>query len=308
MSNPTRRDFLKTAAAMAALLGLGPGLVPKVAQAMEELVSGLAPVLWLQGQSCSGCSVSFLNSEAPGPAAILTGYLSLLFHSTLSATTGEACLKIINRAAGSGGHFLVVEGAMPAGMPRACLMGHQPVTEQVLRAAEKAKAVVAVGSCAAVGGIPAAENNPTGAVSVPEFLKRNKLEVPVISLPGCPAHPDWTVGTIIHALKFGLPELDELGRPKVFYGRLVHEQCPRFADYERKYFAKSFTDPGCLFKLGCLGPVTKADCTLRKWNGGTNTCIMAGAPCIGCAAETFARSAAVPFYRRREVEEASSSS
>ena len=189
---------------------------------------------------------------------------------------------------------------MPLGMPQACLMGHEPVIDQVARAAAKSAAVIAVGSCAATGGIPAAENNPTGAVSVPEFLKKKGISKPVITLPGCPAHPDWLIGTIVHVLKFGLPALDALGRPKVFYGRLIHEQCPRFADYERENFAKSFSDEGCLFKLGCLGPITHADCTVRHWNRGANTCIKAGAPCIGCAAPDFARSAALPFYRKGE--------
>jgi len=51
-----------------------------------------------------------------------------------------------------------------------------------------------------------------------------------------------------------------------------------------------------LFKLGCQGPLTHADCNLRLWNGGTNTCIRAGAPCVGCAAESFAAKANFPFF------------
>ena len=63
----------------------------------------------------------------------------------------------------------------------------------------------------------------------------------------------------------------------------MHDECPRFADYEREKFARKFGDEGCLFKLGCQGPLTLADCNLRQWNGGANSCIRAGAPCIGCA-------------------------
>ena len=300
MSDISRRDFMKMGAGLAAVLGLSTTLVSQVAEALEDLASGQAPVLWLQGQSCSGCSVSFLNSEHPSPAEVLTGYISLLFHQTISAATGHTAVDIVNTSIEKGGYYLIVEGAMPLGMPKACMMGHEPVIDQVVRAAAKAKAVVAVGSCAASGGIPAAENNLTGAVSVPELLKKKGIDKPVISLPGCPAHPDWLVGTIVHLLKFGLPALDGLGRPKAFYGRLIHEQCPRFADYERENFAESFSDEGCLFKLGCLGPITHADCTTRYWNRGANTCIKAGAPCIGCAAPDFARSAALPFYRKGE--------
>ncbi len=300
MSHISRRDFLKFSAGLAAALGLAPALSPRVAEALEELAAGQIPVLWLQGQSCSGCSISFLNAEHPSPAEVLTGYISLLFHQTLSTATGRTAVDIVEKSIEKGGYYLVVEGAMPVGMPQACLMGHHPVTDQVARAAAKARAVVALGTCAASGGIPAAENNPTGAVGVPEFLRQKGIPKPVISLPGCPAHPDWLVGTLVHIIKFGLPPLDALGRPLAYYGRLIHDQCPRFADYERENFAEKFGDEGCLFKLGCLGPITMADCTRRYWNRGANTCINAGAPCIGCASPEFARSADLPFYRKGE--------
>lgn len=298
MKKFTRREFLEFGAKLTAVMSLAPALAPGVAEGLEELSNGTAPVLWLQGQSCSGCSVSLLNTEHPGPVHVLTRYISLLFHSTISTATGETGVDIIKRSVEAGGYFLVVEGAMPVGMPKAAVMAHEPITDQVLRAAKKAEAVVAVGSCAAFGGIPAADGNPTGAVSVPEFLKQQGVKTPVVRIPGCPAHPDWLVGTIVHIIKFGLPELDNLGRPKAFFKHLVHDQCARFPDYEREKFAEYFGDEGCLFKLGCLGPITHADCTIRMWNRGTNTCIYAGGPCIGCASENFARMASLPFYRK----------
>ncbi len=300
MSDITRRKFLELSVKLAALMGLGTSAIPQIAEALGRLSAGAAPVLWLQGQSCSGCSVSLLNSEEPGPAQILTGYISLLFHSTLSASTGDVSMKVINRSIDEGGYLLVVEGSIPAGMPEACIVGKEHLTKQVLRASRNAKAVIAIGTCASFGGIPAAENNPTGAVGLPDFLKSNGVSTPVITLPGCPAHPDWLVGTLVHVLKFGIPSLDDKGRPKMFFSRLIHDQCPRFADYERENFAGTFSDEGCLFNLGCLGPVTHADCTLRHWNSGTNCCINAGAPCIGCASENFAARASFPFYRKGE--------
>ena len=300
MSCFSRRDFLKMGVKMAAVMGLSPVFIPRVAEALTEMAEGQQPVLWLQGQSCSGCSVSFLNSVQPDPASILTRFISLWFHSTISTATGHQAVDVINQGIERGGYYLVVEGSVPAGMPEACVIGHEPFTEQVTRAARKAKAIIALGTCAAFGGIPAAENNPTGAVSVVDYLNAQKIEAPMVRLPGCPAHPDWLVGTLAHFLKFGSPDLDDLNRPRMFYGRLVHDQCPRFADYERENFAASFSDQGCLFKLGCLGPITHADCTTRLWNRATNTCIKAGGPCIGCASPDFARVAGFPFYRKGE--------
>ena len=300
MADITRRKFFELSAKLAAVMGLGSSVLPGIADALEKLSTGNAPVLWLQGQSCSGCSVSLLNSEEPGPAQILTGYISLLFHSCISAATGGVGTEIINKSIEQGKYILVVEGSVPAGMPEACVVGEETFTKQLSRAAKKADAVVALGSCASFGGIPAAENNPTGAISVPQHLKNEGAAAPVILLPGCPAHPDWLVGTLVHVLKYGIPPLDNKGRPQMFYSRILHDQCPRFADYERENFAKTFSDDGCLFKLGCLGPNTHADCTVRYWNGGVNTCVRAGAPCIACASEQFPGKTSFSMYRKGE--------
>jgi hydrogenase small subunit len=268
-----------------------------IAGAAENLVSGNANVLWLEAQCCSGCSVSLLNSEHPRPAALLTSHINLLFHQTLSTATGHGAVKAVNDAINAGGFILVVEGTIPDGMPEACVFGGETLSDQLKRAAAKAKAVVALGSCAAFGGIPAAEGNPTGAISVPDFFKKYNINHKPILIPGCPIHPDWFVGTLVHLLAYGAPKLDSLGRPAQFFSRTVHEQCPRFRDYELENFAKNFGDPGCLFKLGCLGPNTNADCTLRGWNGNTNQCIRAGAPCVGCASREFTSRKNFPLYR-----------
>lgn len=298
MSTITRRQFIELGGRFAVLMGLGTGAAPKLADALESLAQGRAPVLWLQAMSCSGCSVSLLNADRPGPAEILTRYISLHFHSTLSAATGAVAMRVINDSIQEGGYLLVVEGSIPVAMPKACMVGGEPISAQVLRAARRARAVICAGTCSSYGGIPAAESNPTGALAVPEFLAREGVDKPVIRLPGCPAHPDWMTGTMAHVLKFGLPDLDADNRPTMFFSRPVHDLCPRFPDYERQRFAATFAEDGCLFKLGCLGPVTHADCSLRLWNAGTSFCINANAPCIGCSAKTFASATAFPFYTK----------
>jgi len=276
-------------------MGLAPCAAGALAQAADELASGRAPVLWLQGQSCSGCSVSLLDSETPSPLKVLTRYISLGFHQTLSSATGKQAVDTVNRVITSGGYVLIVEGSVPLGMPKACRFADETFADQLKRGARNAKAILTVGTCASFGGIPAAENNPTGATSIPDYLTQQGISTAVIRVPGCPAHPDWLVGTVLHVLRFGVPPLDNLGRPRAFYSRSLHDQCPRFADYERERFAKTFGDEGCLFKLGCLGPITKADCNVRSWNGGINNCIRAGAPCIGCGGEAFALKASLAF-------------
>jgi len=302
LTHINRRDFIKLSGKYAALLGLAPSGIAKVAEALTLIQTGTAPVLWLQGQSCSGCSVSLLNSENPSPATLLTQYLSLKFHSTLSASSGKLSMDTILQTIDAGSYILVIEGSIPAKMPEACKIGEHYFTDLVKKAAGHANAVIAVGTCAAFGGIPAAENNPTGSQSTGDFFKASNINVPLINIPGCPSHPDWITGTIVHVLKFGIPKLDALNRPTMFFSKLIHDQCPRFADYEREKFAMSFSEKGCLFKLGCQGPITHADCTTRLWNGGINSCIQAEAPCVGCASEFFAKKASYSFYRRPKEE------
>jgi hydrogenase small subunit len=81
--------------------------------------------------------------------------------------------------------------------------------------------------------------------------------------------------------------LDEHRRPKAFFGTLIHENCPRRAYYDERKFAKKLSDPGCLYELGCKGPVTYADCPIRLWNNGVNWCVGSGAPCMGCVEPGF---------------------
>lgn len=300
MSDLSRRDFLKLGSGLAVMMGLSNTMVAKIADGLESLVSTQAPVIWIQGLSCSGCSVSTMNTTSPGPVELLTDYLSLLCHSTLSTATGDMFTHILEKSSDGKDFILVVEGSVPAQMPEACTLHGKPMESYIIQAAKNASVVITVGNCACFGGVPAAEGNPTGAESVPDCLIRNNVTTPVVRVPGCSVHPEWLVGTMVHVLKFGIPELDAKQCPTMFYGKLNHDNCPRYSDYESERFAKHFSDKGCLYKLGCMGVRTYSDCALRLWNSGTNYCISAGAPCIGCTSEFFAKYKKFPLYRLNE--------
>ncbi len=300
MNAISRRSFLELSARLGAVMGLGACAVPRIASALEEMAAGTAPVLWLQGQCCSGCSVALLDAEAISPYRLLTRYISLTFHQTLSTATGHVAVDTVNKTISQGGYLLVVEGSVPAGMPHACTFGEEKFGSQLERAAKNAKAIVALGACAAFGGIPAAGNNPTGASSIPDYLVQQGINTATIRIPGCPAHPDGCWGADACAQVRPAAGWTPWA-PKAFFSRLLHDECPRFADYEREKFARTFGEEGCFFKLGCLGPNTHADCNLRQWNGGTNTCIRAGAPCIGCAEPGFALKADFPFFTKNRA-------
>src|SRR5271166_6281697 len=84
-THATRRDFLKAAALLAAQFALGPGAVGALAQGLEKIASGQQRVLWLQGLSCTGCSISLLDSDGPIPLEVLTEIISLVYHPNLSS-------------------------------------------------------------------------------------------------------------------------------------------------------------------------------------------------------------------------------
>jgi hydrogenase small subunit len=291
----TRREFLELMGKGAVAIGLSSVAVwtSPVKKALAENVAngGNLPVIWLQGQSCAGCSVSTLNTVHPDIAEMLTETISLDFHPNVMAASGELALKALNDAvAKKNGEFvLVVEGAVPTNEKGLySTMGEnngKPITAKdwVEQLGTNAKFVLNVGTCSSFGGIPAANPNPTGAQPVPKIIPQATM----VNIAGCPPHPDWIVGTIVHALLFGMPELDEYKRPKLFYGKTVHEQCERRASFEAGEMAKDFGDDGCLFELGCKGPIANCDSPIRHWNNHVNWCVQSGSPCVGCCAPTF---------------------
>lgn len=307
MNSISRRDFLKMGASLGAMMGLSSLYTEALAEGLEELAAQRHRVLWLAGQSCSGCSVSFLNSTSPGPAAVITQVISLAFHATVGAAQGEVAMDVFRKNVQNPGYILIFEGSIPLAMPEACMFGERPLEYALEDAIRNAKAVVAIGTCAAFGGMPAAEGNPTGAVSLKKFMEARRftakdIQDKVIALPTCPTHPESLIGSLVYYIKFGMPERDpEYLRPKIFYRNSIHAECPRYHHYQNQSFASEFGDEeGCLFKLGCLGPLSFAQCARRQWNNGINWCIRANAPCISCSSEHFCASKDLPFYRKGE--------
>ena len=291
----SRRDFLKYSSALAAMLGLSEMYVPQIANALENVTSNKVPVIWLNGAACTGCTVSFANSAHPTVAELILDTLSLKYNETLMAASGEVSEKALTDAMQQfkGKYVMVVEGAIPTKDSGVYLkIAGKPFLDIVREVSKGAAYNVAVGTCASFGGIPAAEPNPTGAKGLKDVVAG-----PVVNIPGCPAHPDWVVGSLVQIIMFGrLPALDQYGRPAMFFGNLIHDNCPRRGAYEAGKFVKSFGVEldginGCMGGKGCRGPITHSDCPQRLWNNGTNFCIGASAPCAGCTEPSFPKGA-----------------
>jgi hydrogenase small subunit len=285
----SRRGFLKYCSATASLMALPPSAVAQVA---EALATARRPsVIWLSFQECTGCTESLTRSHAPTVESLIFDAISLDYHHTLQAAAGHGAEAAREAAMeeNKGKYLLVVDGSIPDGNNGFSTIAGISNYDMLKDTAKDAFAIVAVGTCAAFGGLPQASPNPTGAVSVSDII----TDKPIINVSGCPPIPVVITGVLAHFLTFGtIPELDSLGRPAAFFGQNIHDRCYRRPFYERGQFAETFDDEGarkgwCLYKLGCKGPTTYNACATLKWNEGTSFPIQSGHPCIGCSEPSF---------------------
>lgn len=287
-----RRDFMKWVSATTATLMLPPMFAPLVAEATELM--NRVPVIWIELQDCAGNSEALLRSSAPTVDELIFDVLSLEFHETIMAASGHQAEAQLEDALHTfkDKYLLFVEGAIPTAMNgQYGTIGASGETfqEHLERLSKHAAAVVAVGTCATFGGIPAAAPNPTGAVGVMDIVKGK----PLINIPACPANPANMVGVVLHFILSGqVPELDSLLRPKFAFGYRIHDNCERRAHFDAGEFVEEFGDEGaknnwCLYKVGCKGPMTFNNCSIIRYNEGTNWPIGVGRGCIGCSEPDF---------------------
>ena len=264
-------------------------------------------LFWLQSGGCGGCSLSALGAENPDlVTALEAANIELLFHPSLSEISGREVVDLMERLTDGRESLdiLCLEGSVmcgPNGTGRFHLFSgtDRPAMDWIRDLAEKARYVVAVGSCAAFGGITAAGDNhvearglsydgrKSGGLLGGEF--RSSAGLPVVNIAGCPIHPGWLCETLhqIAAGQFDQDSMDEWARPLSYTMNLVHHGCARNEFYEYKASAERLCDLGCMMEnLGCKGTQARADCNIRSWNG-SGSCLDGNYPCVNCTAPEF---------------------
>ncbi|MEX3010558.1 HupU protein [Hoeflea sp. TYP-13] len=268
---------------------------------------GKIRLFWMQSGGCGGCTLSLIGAEGPD---LLTAFeaadIEVAWHPSLSEASGAAVVDVMERICNDEEplDILCLEGSVmrgPNGTGKFHLMAGtgKPVMEWLERLARKARYVVAVGSCAAFGGITAAGDNIAEACGLaydgrrpggllgPGF--RSGAGLPVINVAGCPIHPGWLTETLhqIASGRFEKSDMDEWERPLSYTMHLVHHGCARNEFYEFKASAERLCDMGCMMEnLGCKGTQARADCNIRSWNG-SGSCLDGNYPCINCTAPGF---------------------
>jgi len=286
----SRRDFIKFCTAITATMGLPFSMSKLVAKTIEDPTR--PPVIWLHFQECTGCTETLLRSTHPKVESLVLDLISLDYSETLSVAAGHQVEEALHQSMekNKGKYILVVEGSIPIKDDGIyCKVAGKTAIESVKEVGANCAAAIAIGSCASWGGVQSTFSNPTGATPLHKVLK----DKPIVNIPGCPPSPYNFLSTVLYYLTLGkLPELDDKGRPKFGYGRLIHEHCERRPHFDAGRFAEQFGDEGhregyCLYKLGCKGPETYANCPTilfgdvgsQSWPVGT------GHPCFGCVEE-----------------------
>ena len=265
----------------------------------------MANVLWLQGGACSGNTMSFLNAEEPTVVELITDFgLNILWHPSIGLEIGTEVADLLKDII-SGKitmDILVFEGTLIEGPNKTGHMNFfadRPMKDWVRELAAVAGYVVAIGDCAAWGGIPATEPNPTESTGL-QFLKKNKGGylgsnykskggLPVINIPGCPAHPDW-ITQILVAVATGRiadVQIDSYQRPTTFFTEFTQSGCTNARAFGEKVDGHFGVRGGCLFyEVGCRGPMTHSSCNRILWNRQASK-TRVNHPCLGCTEPGF---------------------
>lgn len=149
--------------------------------------------------------------------------------------------------------------------------------------APRAEAVLALGSCATDGGIPAAAGGLGGVKGIGSVLGKDfksRGGLPVLQMPGCAPPGEGLVETLIylflHLAQLVPLDLDDAQRPRWLYNKAANPLPPR-ADYPP---AVGF-DTARTLKVLCPVPSL-------GWTRGLGGCTRAGGGCIACTAPGFA--------------------
>ena len=249
---------------------------------------------WIGCGGCDGCTMSVLGATSPTLEELLTGDLTDvpsidLIHPVLSLESGSAYVSRLEDAVmGRLDPFLlVVEGSLfdeeLAG--EGCFSGlggrgGQPIAaeEWVRRLAPRAAAVMAIGTCATWGGIPAAAGSVTGAMGLGSLLGRDfrsREGLPIVNVPGCAPSGDAFVETLasvfLHLAGLVPLELDELGQPRWLYSSATPLKSQELAWTPRVV-------PGDT----AMCPVPE-----RGWINRVGGCAVTGGACTGCTRADF---------------------
>ncbi|MAC82527.1 MAG: Ni/Fe hydrogenase [Arcobacter sp.] len=244
-------------------------------------------IVWFQAITCNGNTHSLLSANSARLELFLNSF-NLIYHPSL--TVDKSLEDILSQKEKI--DYLLVEGAISSNSDIFALSNDN--TNNILnKLSSKSNHIIAVGSCAAYGGIHAKFEQHKDVSGIKDNIKHKtlkNLKHEIINLNGCPVHPEWILQTLFTLEAYGKIQIDDEGRPIELYSTLAHHGCTRNEYFEWKIEGAFGEKEGCLFyDQGCRGPMTKSSCNKILWND-VSSKTRAGMPCIGCTESDFPRS------------------
>ncbi len=261
-SKLTRRSFVKKMICGSLTVPFLMELLAKELTAEEK--DSRQSIIWLQGHG-SGIHKSGIWNF-PG----FHSYLAKHFR-VISSQSPDIHSLAIELTEEEKPHILILDGYFSNDLD-------DPVNNLLKDLIVVSRAVILLGNEASYS-----KTKPDGFLNLESELL-HLVETPFFKLPGNPVPIRHLIGSLNYMILYDLPELDELRRPVMFYSQTICERCQYRGDFEKGNFVRYFGQKeGCLYWLGCKGPVTRNSCALEKWNGTTSWCVSAGSPCSGCS-------------------------
>ena len=267
MSKLTRREFVRK-------LSIGALTAPWLMQSLTtELLAqpreARQPIVWLKGQS------SDIHEHSRWAIDGFSEFLNQYFQVIPSHIVDIDDYKI----------------DLPYNAPSPILIMEGYFTEDVESAKYlQLKEITASSRAAILLGNEAANStyHPQGFLNL-ETRLLNYVEKPIIKLPGFSTPASYLLGVINYLVAYNrLPELDEYRRPTLFYSETICDRCEYRSDFEKGNFVSYYGEKkGCLYQLGCKGPVSKNSCPKLRFNNSNSWCVSVGSPCTGCSESEF---------------------
>ena len=244
-------------------------------------------IVWFQAITCNGNTHSLLSANSSRLELFLNSF-DLIYHPSLTIDVTLDDVLSSNEQI----DFLLIEGAI-SNNEKFFSISNDTTKNLLNKLASKSNYIIAVGSCAAYGGVHAKfEQNDDicGITKAIEDKTIKNLKHEIINLNGCPVHPEWILQTLFALKAYGKMAIDKEGRPVELYSTLAHHGCTRNEYFEWKIEGAFGLKEGCLFyDQGCRGPMTHSSCNKILWND-VSSKTRAGMPCIGCTESDFPRS------------------
>ncbi len=235
------------------------------------------PIIWLQGQSSGIHRSGIMNF--PGFYSFIDKHFKII--SIESPDLNEVAAELSEKG---NQHILILDGYFSDDLD-------DPINNLLKDLIVISRAVILLGNEASYSA-----KKPDGFLNLETELL-HLVETPFFKLPGNPVPIRHLVGSLNHMILYDFPKLDELRRPTMFYSQKICERCQYRGDFERGNFVREYGEKeGCLYWLGCKGPVTYNSCAVDKWNETSSWCVGVGSPCTGCSEPDFPENAGLGLY------------